>query len=74
MQKPRVLYFGTPDFSAKFLKKILDDKNMPIEIAGVVTQKDKKVGRKQEIKESSVKKLAKSKSISLYYDFSYGKF
>ena len=74
MQRLKVLYFGTPDFSAEFLKKILDDKNIPIDIAGVVTQNDKKSGRKQEIKESPVKKLAKNKSINIYHDFSYGKF
>lgn len=74
MNRLSVLYFGTPDFSADFLEKVLDDKGILVKIDGVVTQNDKKVGRKQTLTQSSVKKLAIKNSIEVYHDFSYGKF
>jgi len=58
MTKLKVVYFGTPDFSAGLLKKLVEDKNIPIEIIGVVTQPDKKAGRKQILTPSPVKKVA----------------
>ena len=58
MQKLKVVYFGTPDFSTELLKKLVEDKNIPIEIIGVVTQQDKKVGRKQILTPSPVKIVA----------------
>ena len=58
MQKLRVAYFGTPDFSAQFLEKLLTDKEIPVEVVLVVTQKDKPVGRKQIVTPSSVKIVA----------------
>ena len=69
MQKLRVLYFGTPDFSAEFLNKILENKEIPIKIDEVVTQEDKKVGRNQIIAQSPVKILAIKKSIKVLHDF-----
>ncbi|OGK30976.1 hypothetical protein A3F29_04400 [Candidatus Roizmanbacteria bacterium RIFCSPHIGHO2_12_FULL_33_9] len=74
MHRLKALYFGTPDFSADFLKKVLDDKDILVKIDGVVTQNDKKVGRKQILTQSSVKKLAIKNSIEVYHDFSYKKF
>lgn len=84
MNRLSVVYFGTPDFSADFLNKILENKEIPINIKAVVTQEDKKVGRKQIITKSPVKKLASSKSIKVLHElpnekydlgliFSYGK-
>ncbi len=58
MTKLKVVYFGTPDFSAQLLKKLVEDKNLPIEIIGAVTQPDKKVGRKQILTPSPVKTVA----------------
>lgn len=68
MMKLKVVYFGTPDFSAKLLKKLVEDKNLPIEIVGVVTQPDKKVGRKQVLTPSPVKKVAGEYKLSLNPD------
>jgi len=42
MKKIKLAYFGTPDFSAYFLEKLLKDKELPVEIKLVVTQPDKK--------------------------------
>jgi methionyl-tRNA formyltransferase len=58
MKKLKIAYFGTPDFSAYFLEKILKDKDLPIEVKLVVTQPPKKVGRKQIITESPVANVA----------------
>lgn len=50
-------YFGTPDFSARFLEKILKDKEIPVEASMVVTQPDKPVGRKQIMTQTPIAKL-----------------
>ena len=68
MQKLKVVYFGTPDFSADLLKKIVENRELPIEIIGVVTQPDKKVGRKQQLTPSPVKKVAGELGIPLNPD------
>lgn len=53
--KVRVVFMGTPEFSAVLLGALLDTK---YNIIGVVTKEDKKVGRKQEPTPSRVKELA----------------
>lgn len=68
MTKLKVAYFGTPDFSAALLKKLVNDKSIPIEIIGVVTQPDKKAGRKQILTPSPVKKVAGELGLSLNPD------
>ncbi|MDO8497001.1 MAG: methionyl-tRNA formyltransferase [bacterium] len=61
--KLKVAYFGTPDFSAQFLEKLLTDTSLPIEVKLVVTQPDKPVGRKQVLTSSPVKQMAKKYNI-----------
>ena len=61
--KLKIAYFGTPDFSAYFLEKLLKDKDLPVEIKLVVTQPDKKVGKKQTLTPSAVKEIAKKNRI-----------
>ncbi len=63
MNKLSLAYFGTPDFSARLLEKILNDKELPVEVQLVVTQPDKKVGRKQIVTPSPVKILAQKHKI-----------
>ncbi|MEK7597802.1 MAG: methionyl-tRNA formyltransferase [Patescibacteria group bacterium] len=60
MKKIKLAYFGSPDFAANFLEKILTDKDLfrLIEVRLVVTQPDKKVGRKQILTPTPVKKVA----------------
>ncbi len=64
--KLKIAYFGTPDFAAGLLEKILLDKDLPVEVALVVTQPDKPVGRKKIMTPSPVKLMAKKYTISLY--------
>ncbi len=57
----KLVYFGTPQFAADFLEKILTDPDLhSVEVTLVVTQPDKPVGRKQIITPSPVKTLALS--------------
>lgn len=65
MKKLSLAYFGTPDFSARFLEKILNDKDLPVEVKLVVTQKDKPVGRKQVVTKSPVKLIAQKYGIAV---------
>ena len=55
----RVLFMGTPVFAVNVLQGLIDH----YEVIGVVTQPDKMVGRKQELKPSPVKELASKYSI-----------
>lgn len=64
----KILYMGTPEFSVKPLKKLLelDDK---YQVVAVATNKDKPVGRKQILTPSPVSLIAEEKSIPVYkYD------
>lgn len=59
----RIVFFGTPDFAAESLKKLLDEN---YEVAGVFCQPDKPSGRKMEIVFSPVKALALSRDIPVF--------
>jgi methionyl-tRNA formyltransferase len=56
MKKIKAVFFGTHDFAATILHRLLDSDVVSVEM--VFTQPDKKIGRKQIIEESPVKKLA----------------
>ncbi|HEQ7717845.1 TPA: methionyl-tRNA formyltransferase [Streptococcus pyogenes] len=60
----KLLFMGTPQFSTTVLKGLLD--NPAYEILGVVTQPDRAVGRKKDIKVTPVKQLALEHGISIY--------
>lgn len=68
MQKVKIIYFGTPDFSARLLQKIVEDKELPVEIMGVVTQPDKKAGRRQIMTPTPVNELAKRLNLPVATD------
>ena len=51
----RIVFMGTPDFAANVLEGLLANN---YNIVGVVTQTDKKVGRKQILTPSPVKEVA----------------
>ena len=51
----RIVFMGTPDFSATVLKRLLESDN---EVLAVVTRADKPAGRGNELRPSAVKKLA----------------
>jgi len=69
MQKLKIVYFGTPYFSADFLEKLITDEELKkiIEVKLVVTQPDKKTGRKQIITPSPVKVVAQKHGLKIEY-------
>ena len=62
MKKLKILFMGTPEFSVNILNGLIDNYN----VVGVVTQPDKEVGRKKEIKFSPVKEVALNNNIKVY--------
>ena len=59
----RIVFFGTPDFAAVSLKKLIDE---GYEVAGIFCQPDKPQGRKMEIVFSPVKQLGIDNNIPVY--------
>lgn len=56
MTKTKIIFMGTPPFAATVLQGLIDSNQY--EILAVVTQPDRKVGRKQELRMTPVKELA----------------
>ncbi len=59
----RIIYLGTPDFAVLPLKKIIES---GFEVVAVVSQPDRPVGRKREIKPTPVKACAIEYGIPVY--------
>ena len=59
-----IIFMGTPNFSATVLKGLLESKQY--EILAVVTQPDRAVGRKKEIRMTPVKALALDYGLPIY--------
>ena len=62
MKNIKVVFMGTPDFSVPVLEGLIEN----YQVVGVVTQPDRKVGRKQEICFSPIKKLALEHNILVF--------
>lgn len=62
MNHIKILFMGTPEFSVNVLQGLIEH----YDVVGVVTQPDKEVGRKHEIKFSPVKELAIKHDIRVY--------
>lgn len=60
----KIVFMGTPDFAVPSLIKLSEDSE--IEIAGVVTQPDRKKGRGQKLKPSPVKKKASELGLEIF--------
>ena len=60
----KLIFMGTPDFSATVLKGLLGDGDY--DIVAVVTQPDRAVGRKKEIRQTPVKELALAANLPVY--------
>ncbi len=73
MKKISLAYFGTPEFSARFLEKLLTDKQIPVEVKLVITQPDKKAGRKRVLTPSPVKQFVNNRSRSNFSSYLFGK-
>lgn len=63
MNKPKIIFFGTPEFSETILDSLIKAGH---DIAGVFTRPDQKVGRRQEWKKTPVKILAEKKNIPVF--------
>lgn len=59
-QKYKIIFMGTPTIATFVLKALLE---LPVEVVAVVTQPDKKVGRKQVLSPSPVKVLAEQNDL-----------
>lgn len=66
MKKISLAFFGAPDFAANVLKTILSDPNLPITVQFVITQPDRKAGRKQILTPTPVKLLAQEYTIPVF--------
>lgn len=64
MTQIKLIFMGTPDFSATVLKGILADDSY--QVLAVVTQPDRAVGRKKEIKMTPVKEVALEHQLPVY--------
>ena len=60
----KIIFMGTPDFSATVLEGLLTDERY--DIVAVVTQPDRAVGRKKEIRMTPVKELALAHELPIY--------
>ena len=58
----KVVFMGTPDFAVNVLQGLIDN----YEVVGVVSQPDKKVGRKQILTNTPVKELALKYNIPVF--------
>lgn len=62
MKDKNVVFMGTPDFAVPVLKMLIEKTNVIM----VVTQPDKEIGRKKEIKYSPVKQIAINHNIAIF--------
>ena len=60
----KLIFMGTPDFAATVLEGLLDDANY--DVLAVVTQPDRAVGRKKEIKMTPVREVALAHNLPVY--------
>lgn len=64
MKKLKIIFMGTPDFSLPSLQGLIDDPDF--EVIAVVTQEDKKIGRKQEMTAPPVKQLGQKYNLPVF--------
>lgn len=62
MKDKKVVFMGTPEFSVPVLEMLIDNTNVVL----VVTQPDKEVGRRHELKATPVKECALKHNIEVY--------
>ncbi len=63
MEDIKIVFMGTPIFAKEILASLIEEKN---NIVAVVSQPDRKVGRKKEIKYTPVKEVAVENNIPVY--------
>lgn len=62
MKDKKVVFMGTPEFAVPVLKKLIENTNVML----AVTQPDKFVGRKKELKFSPIKEVALKNNINVF--------
>ena len=62
MEKLRIVFMGTPNFSVPILEALIEK----YEVIGVVTQPDKEVGRKRILTPSPVKECALKHNLKIF--------
>ena len=62
MDKIKVVFMGTPDFAVPILKGLIEN----YDVIGVVSQPDRRVGRKQELVNTPIKKVAIDNNIPVF--------
>ena len=62
MKNPKIIFMGTPEFATPILEMLIQNYSVDL----VVTQPDKKVGRKQIVTPTPVKELAQKHNISVF--------
>ena len=62
MNKIKVVFMGTPDFAVPVLEVLIEN----YEVVGVVSQPDKRVGRKQELVNTPIKEVALKHNILVF--------
>ncbi len=62
MSKLKIVFMGTPEFAVNILDGLIEN----YDVIGVVTQPDKEVGRKKEIKFSPIKEVALQHNIKVF--------
>lgn len=62
MKNTKVIFMGTPDFAVPILEGLIENCN----VIGVVSQPDKRVGRKQELVATPIKKVALENNIVVF--------
>lgn len=63
MKRLKIIFMGTPDFACAILQSLLDSRH---QVIGVVSQPDKKVGRKQVVQKTPVKQLAEAHHLPIF--------
>ena len=67
----KIVYIGSPSFSADILKQLISDKeSLSIDVTAVITQPDQPVGRKKIMTPTAVKLTAEELSIPVYTNLS----
>lgn len=62
MKDLKVVFMGTPDFAVSILKTLIENTNVVL----VVSQPDKVVGRKKELKQTPIKQMAIKNNIEVF--------
>ena len=62
MEKVKVVFMGTPDFAVPILKGLIEN----YDVIGVVSQPDRRVGRKQELVNTPIKQVAIDNNIPVF--------